>query len=83
MAKNISRYIKPQESSFNRTANVIAIIFFCVIIVLAFMPVLLVIMASVSSEESLTQYGYRFIPKEFSLESFKYLFRQYFTQSGT
>ena len=75
MAKNISRYIKPQESSFNRTANVIAIIFFCVIIVLAFMPVLLVIMASVSSEESLTQYGYRFIPKEFSIESFKYLFR--------
>ena len=39
------------------------------------MPVLLVIMASVSSEESLTQYGYRFIPKEFSIESFKYLFR--------
>jgi putative aldouronate transport system permease protein len=51
------------------------IIVFLIIIVLAFMPVLLVIMASVSSEQSLIEYGYRFVPKELSLDSFKYLFK--------
>lgn len=70
-----SHYVKPQDSSFNRTTNIIMIIVFLIIIVLAFMPVLLVIMASVSSEQSLIEYGYRFVPKEFSLDSFKYLFK--------
>ncbi len=70
-----SHYVKPQDSSFNRTTNIIMIIVFLIIIILAFMPVLLVIMASVSSEQSLIEYGYRFVPKEFSLDSFKYLFK--------
>lgn len=70
-----SHYVKPQDSSFNRTTNIIMIIFFLIVIILAFLPVLLVIMASVSSEQSLIEYGYRFLPKEFSLDSFKYLFK--------
>ena len=70
-----SKYVKPQESSYNKTTNAIVIIVFLIIIALAFMPVLLVIMASVSSEKSLTEYGYRFIPKEFSFDAFVYLFR--------
>ena len=70
-----SHYVKPQDSSFNRTTNIIMIIFFLIVIILAFLPVLLVIMASVSSEQSLIEYGYRFVPKEFSLDSFKYLFK--------
>ena len=70
-----SHYVKPQDSSFNRTTNIIMIIFFLIVIILAFLPVLLVIMASVSSEQSLIEYGYRFVPKEYSLDSFKYLFK--------
>lgn len=70
-----SHYVKPQDSSFNRTTNIIMIIFFLIVIILAFLPVLLVIMASVSSEQSLIEYGYRFLPKEFSFASFKYLFK--------
>lgn len=69
------RYIQPQESSYNTTVNIIVIIFFLIIAALAFMPVLLVIIASISSEQSLTENGYRFIPGELSFEAFKYLFR--------
>lgn len=69
------KYIQPQDSSYNTTVNVIVIIFFLIIAALAFMPVLLVIMASISSEQSLTENGYRFIPGEVSFEAFKYLFR--------
>lgn len=69
------KYIQPQDSSYNTTVNAIVIIFFLIIAALAFMPVLLVIMASISSEQSLTENGYRFIPGEVSFEAFKYLFR--------
>ena len=68
-------YIMPQISSFNRRVNAVVVILFLILIIIAFMPVLLVIMASVSSEQSLTEYGYRFIPKELSLDSYKYLFK--------
>ena len=71
----LKNYIKPQVSSFNRKVNFIVVVFFAIIMILAFMPILLVIMASVSSEESLLEFGYSFIPKEFSLDSFKYLFK--------
>jgi len=62
-------------SAFNRRANALAIAFFTVVIVLAFLPVLLVIMSALSSEESVSLYGYRFIPREFSLEAFRVMLR--------
>lgn len=69
-----SSYIKPQDSSFGRTANIIVIIFFTVIVIFALLPIALVFAASVSSEESIQMYGYRYIPKEFSLDAFICLF---------
>ena len=74
-SKAAKEYITPTVSSYSKKANIIAIVIFSIIIIIAFMPILLVIMASISSEQSLTQYGYRFWPKEFSFEAFKYLFR--------
>ncbi len=62
-------------SAFNGWANAFAIAFFSVIIVVAFLPVLLVIMSALSSEESVSLYGYRFIPREFSLEAFRVMSR--------
>lgn len=67
-------YVKPQDSSFGRTANIVVIIFFTVVVVLALMPVVLVFAASISSEESIHIYGYNFIPKEISFDAFIYLF---------
>ena len=72
--KGKSHIILPKNSNFNRRQNIYACIFFAVLILLAFLPVLLVIMAAFSSENSVSMYGYRFIPKEFSVESFAYMF---------
>ncbi len=67
-------YIRPQDSAFDKKTDNLVSLFFLVLIILAFLPVLLVIMAAFSSEESVAVYGYRFIPKEFSLEAFRYMF---------
>ena len=67
-------YIRPQDSSYSRGANIVVIIFFTFIAIIAVLPVALVFAASVSSEESIQVYGYRFIPKELSFDSFIYLF---------
>ncbi len=70
-----TKFVKPEDSSLGKRANVLVIIIFSVIIILAFMPVLLVIVSSVSSEESLTKNGYTFLPSEFSVDSYSYIFR--------
>ena len=67
-------YVRPQDSSLGKGANIIVIIFFTVITVLSLLPILLVISASLSSEDSIAMYGYSFIPREFSLDAFMYLF---------
>ena len=73
--KDNTSYIKPQDSSYGKLANAVVVIFFSLIIIAAFTPVLLVIMSSFSSEASIAEHGYRFIPYEFSLDAYKYLFR--------
>ncbi|WP_236286504.1 carbohydrate ABC transporter permease [Paenibacillus allorhizoplanae] len=49
--------------------------FFAVICVLMIIPFVLVIAVSLSSENSLIQFGYRFIPKELSLEAYRIVFK--------
>lgn len=68
-------YESPKMSAFNARANAAATIFFGVVIVLAFLPVLLVIMSAISSEASVTLHGYRFLPTEFSLDAFRVMLR--------
>lgn len=47
-------------------------IFLCALIVF---PVILTIIVSFSSEKSVMQYGYSFFPKEWSLDAYKYVFK--------
>ena len=68
-------FIRPTDSSLSRKGNAIALLFFGSVTVLAFLPVLLVIMSAFSSEDSVTQFGYRYIPHEFSLEAFRWMLR--------
>lgn len=44
------------------------------ITIAAFLPFILIIMASVTDENTLIQYGYSFFPKKFSISSYSYLF---------
>lgn len=50
---------------------VLAIVAICCLL-----PLLLIISASFMSDAGLTQYGYSFIPKDFSLEAYQYVFKQ-------
>lgn len=62
---------------FNRVAphtNGIISIIFIILAVICIMPVVLVFMVSISSEQSIQQVGYRFWPEEFSLEAYSYLY---------
>lgn len=53
--------------------TVIAYVILAVAAFLAVMPFVLMIISSVSSENSITKNGYSFFPSEFSLEAYKYL----------
>lgn len=75
MKKRTGTRETPKVSAFSKRANAFAIVFFSVVIALAFLPVLLVIMSALSSEESVRLYGYRFIPHEFSLQAFRVMSR--------
>ncbi|MBP3962333.1 carbohydrate ABC transporter permease [Paenibacillus lignilyticus] len=50
--------------------------FFLIVSALIVLPFLLVIAVSITSENSLVQNGYRFIPSEFSLEAFRIVLKQ-------
>lgn len=64
---------------FNRVSkpsNAILNIIFIILALTCVIPVLLVLAISLSAEESITEYGYRFIPKIFSAEGYTFLFSQ-------
>lgn len=64
---------------FNRVskpANVVLNIIFLLMALACIIPVLLVVAISFSAEQSITEYGYRFIPKIFSIEGYTFLFSQ-------
>ena len=54
--------------------NSIGYLFILIISALCALPFILIVSASFSSSESIFRYGYRFIPKEFSLEAYQVLF---------
>ena len=68
-------YTPEERSVFSRRTNLIVSILFALLSFLFFLPVLLVIIVSFSSESSVTQAGYSFFPKSFSLDAWKYLLR--------
>lgn len=64
---------------FNRVskpANAVLNIIFIILALVCVIPVLLVVAISFSAEASITEYGYRFIPKIFSLEGYTFLASQ-------
>lgn len=64
---------------FNRVskpANAVLNIIFTLMALACVIPVILVVAISFSAEESITEYGYRFIPKIFSLEGYTFLISQ-------
>lgn len=54
--------------------HVFATIAMILVTLIAFLPFLLILMASLTEENTLIQYGYTFFPRKFSFSSYSYLF---------
>ena len=67
--------VRAEDSAFSRRTNRIATFLFGLLSLLMFLPVLLVIIVSISSEDSVTQIGYSFFPRSLSLASYRFLFQ--------
>ena len=80
--KPIKKRKKNEPDGFDRfnrisnTSNVILNIIFLIMSLTCIIPVLLVVAISFSAEQSITEYGYRFIPKIFSMEGYTFLANQ-------
>lgn len=64
----LNRISKPADFLFN------IILIGCVFV--SIVPFLFVIMISISSKQSIAKWGYRFIPKEFSLDAYSFLWNE-------
>lgn len=82
MAETIKKKRKKEPDGFDRfnrvsnTANVLLNVMFILMALVCIIPVLLVIAISLSAEASITEYGYRLIPKIISFEGYEYLAKQ-------
>lgn len=69
--------MEKQLSKRNRGARIVAAVFLGVCTVLTLFPMLLLIAGSFTSESALITGGYTVIPKEFSLEAYRYLVQKF------
>ena len=79
MAKNKKDLDLADSSKLNRisgSTNAIFNIMFILLALICIIPVFFVFMISISSEDSIAQNGYRFIPEVFSLDAYKFLGRE-------
>lgn len=80
--KPIKKRKKNEPDGFDRfnrisnTSNVILNVIFLIMSLTCIIPILLVVAISFSAEQSITEYGYRFIPKIFSMEGYTFLANQ-------
>lgn len=64
-----------QNAEIKKSTNIIFNIIFIIVAALAIIPFIFVIIISLSSQESITKYGYKFIPNEWSLEGYQYILK--------
>ena len=80
--KQIRKIRKNEPDGFDRfnrvskPVNAILNLIFLLMALACIIPILLVVAISFSAESSITEYGYRFIPKIFSLEGYAFLLSQ-------
>lgn len=68
-----------EPNSFNRISgrtNALFTVLFTIIALICIIPALLVVAISLSSEDSVTRYGYQLIPKIVSVDGYSYLLKQ-------
>ena len=58
----------------NKSLNIVLHIFFIIFCILCIIPVLMALSASFSSESAIVSHGYSILPKEISLDGYRYVF---------
>lgn len=61
-----------ESKAFNRVATIVLTVF----VVIALLPILLIVIASFTSETALIQNGYSYLPKAWSLDAYYYMVKQ-------
>lgn len=64
--------MRNREDKIMAAVSHIVLMLFAIICVV---PILMIIIVSITSEQSITQYGFQFIPKELSISAYKFLVR--------
>lgn len=75
MKKSDSDDALSKFNSISKGTNITISIIFALIAFLCIIPVILVLSISLSSESAIKEFGYQFIPKEFSFYAYSYLMR--------
>lgn len=60
-------------NKISKGSNIVISTIFILLAIICILPVILVFMISISSEQTIAQNGYQFWPKEFALDAYKYL----------
>jgi putative aldouronate transport system permease protein len=76
MAVNDKQGVVNRFLRVSKPANLVFNIIMAALAIACVLPMLLILSISLTAENSLGEYGYQFIPKEFSLEGYKYIFTQ-------
>jgi putative aldouronate transport system permease protein len=76
MAKRDNRGAMNRFMRISKPANAVFNIIMIILALVCIMPLFLVVSISFSTESSLIDYGYQFIPKEISLDGYTYIFTQ-------
>ncbi len=63
---------KNEDVVFQSIVNIVLLL----VVILFLIPFVILFMSSIASEKSLVLNGYKFIPQEFSLEAYSYIFRK-------
>jgi len=74
MPSHKKELIQTNMNQLSRRSNDMINLILIIVCILALIPVWLILISSVTQEDSLVTYGYRFWPLKFSFESYKYLF---------
>ena len=75
----MSKKAKYTIQDWNRikpSTNVVFNIIFALLAAICIIPVIFIFMISISSEASIQEFGYKFFPSAYSLESYRFLFKE-------
>ena len=79
MAKNKKDLDLADSSNLNqikKSTNVVFNILFVILALTCIIPVVFIFIISITSEQSIKMNGYQFIPESYSLDAYKFLFRE-------